>query len=102
MTALLCYNATGTDLYKPLVIGKAAKPHCFKNIDATKLPVKWAYNRKAWMNCLLFIEWVTEFDRAMIRQKRKVLLFMDNATSHPSDVKLKNVTLKFFPANTTS
>ena len=54
------------------------------------------------MNRLLFIEWVTEFDRAMVRQKRKVLLFMDNATSHPSDVKLKNVTLKFFPVNTTS
>ena len=102
VTALLCCNATGTDLYKPLVIGKAAKPRCFKNIDATTLPVKWAYNRKAWMNRLLFIEWVTEFDRAMVRQKRKVLLFMDNATSHPTDVKLKNVTLKFFPANTTS
>ena len=37
----------------------------------------------------------------MGRKGRKVLLFLDNATSH-SDVQLCNVKLKFLPANTTS
>ena len=38
----------------------------------------------------------------MRKQRRKVLLFLDNATSHPADILLKNVQLKFFPPNTTS
>ena len=37
----------------------------------------------------------------MRHQKRKILLFMDNASSH-GHLKLKNIKLQFFPANTTS
>ena len=29
LTVALCSNADGTDMLKPLVIGKAAKPRCF-------------------------------------------------------------------------
>lgn len=36
------------------------------------------------------------------KQKKKILLFLDNAPVHPSDIQLQNITLKFFPANTTS
>jgi len=35
-TVLLCGNMGG-EMENPLVIGKAAKPQCFKNIDAEKL-----------------------------------------------------------------
>ena len=37
----------------------------------------------------------------MKRQKRKILLFIDNATSHPH-LEFSNIELKFFPANCTS
>jgi hypothetical protein len=35
------------EIEKPLVIGRAAKPRCFKNIDIKKLPVDWKSNKKA-------------------------------------------------------
>ncbi|GBM17559.1 Tigger transposable element-derived protein 4 [Araneus ventricosus] len=47
-------------------------------------------------------DWLVELDNKMKKQKRKIILFMDNATSHPDDLKLKNINLVFLPPNTTS
>lgn len=41
------------------------------------------------------------FDKKKKKQIRKIILFLDNATSHP-DLKLKNINLIFLPPNTTS
>ncbi|CAF4957098.1 unnamed protein product, partial [Rotaria socialis] len=38
----------------------------------------------------------------MIKQKRKILLFMDHAPCHNPDVEYSNICVKFFPPNTTS
>ncbi|XP_053555651.1 tigger transposable element-derived protein 4-like [Bombina bombina] len=100
LTVFLCGNMDGR-LEKPLVIGKAAKPRCFKNIDTTQLPVIWRANKKAWMTAELMSEWLKIFDRKMKREGHKVILFLDNATCHPH-LKLSNVKLAWFPANTTS
>ena len=54
------------------------------------------------MTSSLFLEWLQDLDREMQLQQRKILLFLDNAPSHPKDVSLTNVKLQFFPANTTS
>jgi hypothetical protein len=35
---------------KPLVIGKAAKPICFKNLKINNLPVIWRNSKRAWMS----------------------------------------------------
>ncbi|CAF1281361.1 unnamed protein product [Adineta ricciae] len=101
-TILLCANWAGMDKMKPVVIGKAAKPRCFKNMDITKLPVTWCYNRTAWMNVYIFTKWLEDVDMTLQKEKRKILLFLDNAPVHPPDIQLKNITLKFFPANTTA
>lgn len=66
-----------------------------------RLGVTWTSNKKAWMTQALMSDWLHSFDKRLGRQRRKVLLFLDNATSHP-DLKLKNVKLIFFPPNTTS
>ncbi|XP_070581288.1 tigger transposable element-derived protein 4-like [Ptychodera flava] len=100
LTVALCANMVG-DKEQPLVIGKSQKPRCFKNIDPKTLPVDYHANRKAWMNSQIFEDWVRKFDRKMRRQRRNVLLFIDNAPSHPT-IKLNNVKLVFLPANTTS
>ncbi len=71
-------------------------------MDMTKLPITWCHNRTAWMNVYIFTKWLEEIDLMVQKQKRKILLFMDNAPVHPSDSELKNITLKFFPANTAS
>ena len=97
ITVLLCCNASGTDLRKPLVIGKSQTPRCFRNLKVEKLPIVWRANKKAWMNSGLFTEWVKQFDRDMGRAKLRVLLFIDNAPSHPPDLSLKNVKIKWFP-----
>ncbi|CAF2105409.1 unnamed protein product [Rotaria magnacalcarata] len=38
----------------------------------------------------------------MRKQKKHILLFLDNAPVHPPDVQLENIKLKFFPLNTTA
>ncbi|CAF3381248.1 unnamed protein product [Rotaria sp. Silwood1] len=97
LTILLCANWLGTHKIKPMVIGKSARPRCFKNLDLKKLPVVWHSNRTAWMNSKIFTNWLHEFDLMMEKQKRQVLLFLDNAPVHPPDI-----TLKFFPSNSTA
>ena len=102
LTVLLCCSCTGEKL-KPLVIGKADKPRAFKGIQVENLPVQWRANSKAWMNTQCFSEWLRNLNLKMKMHKRKILLFMDNVSSHvASDITLSNVTIKFLPANTTS
>lgn len=47
-------------------------------------------------------QWLTDFNKKMELQNRKVLLFLDNAASHPRDMSLKNVKVIFLPSNATS
>ena len=54
------------------------------------------------MSSTLFTNWLNELDASMRRQNRKILLFLDKAPVHPPDIKLQNINLKFFPANTTA
>ena len=53
------------------------------------------------MTASLMEERLTYFNAKMKRQKRKMLLFLDNVTCHPH-ITMSNVELVFFPANTTS
>lgn len=100
LTVLLCCFADGTFL-KPLVIGKSENPRCFKNIKKQNLPVSWYANKKAWMTASLMEEWLIQLNEKMVIQKRNILLFMDNATSHPN-LNLTNIQLRFLPLRTTS
>ena len=103
LTVLLACSSVGEKL-KPLIIGKSAKPRALKGIDTNQLGVSWRSNSKAWMNSKVFSDWLQDLNRRMKLHKRKILLYMDNVSSHTSsaDVSLSNVTVKFFPANTTS
>lgn len=100
LTILECAFADG-HFEKPLVIGKSRKPRCFKSVKIDELPVTWRANKKAWMTAAIMEEWLLEFNKRMHKQKRNILLFLDNASSHPH-LELSNITLAFFPPNTTS
>lgn len=91
LTVSLCASMTGEKL-KPLVIGKSAHPRCFKKIKPEKLPVHYRNNKKAWMTSELMSEWLKMVDRQMKKQGRKILMFLDNAHSHPH-LNLENVKL---------
>ena len=49
----------------------------------------------------VFETWLKKLNRKMPFKKRKVLVFLDNASSYPT-VEYSNVKLQFFPPNTTS
>lgn len=103
LTVLACCSSTGEKL-KPLVIGNAERPRVFKanGVDPKNLPVTWRSNKKAWMTGNLFEEWLTDLNQQMEKSKRKILLLVDNATSHNCTKILSHVTVKFLPPNLTS
>ncbi|GFR77121.1 tigger transposable element-derived protein [Elysia marginata] len=100
ITVLTCANMDGSHKLPLFVIGKFKTPRCFKGV--CKLPVEYQANSKAWMTAGIFTEWLQEFDKMMCRQKRKVLLTLDNCTAHPKVDNLKAVELLLLPPNTTS
>jgi hypothetical protein len=87
----LCASLTG-EKFKPLIIGKSAKPLCLSKIKPEKLPVTYRNNKKAWMTSELMTEWLKGVEKQMKRQGSHILLFLDNAPAHP-DVKLENIKL---------
>jgi len=48
LTVFICGFMPG-EMKKPLVIGKAAKPRCSRNLDIRELSVEWRYKKKEWM-----------------------------------------------------
>ncbi|GFX03421.1 tigger transposable element-derived protein 4 [Trichonephila clavipes] len=54
LTILLAVNMDGSEKITPLVIGKSAKPRCFKGINS--FPTKYRSNKKAWMTTELLNE----------------------------------------------
>ena len=100
VTVMFACSLTGEKL-KPLVIGKSAKPRCFKNVKMERLPVIWEHNKKSWMTTDVFCRWIKQINDQMRKKGRKILMFLDNASSH-ADMKMSNVKLEFFPANCTS
>ncbi|GFX91596.1 tigger transposable element-derived protein 1 [Trichonephila clavipes] len=108
VTLLLCSNASGDRMLKPLLINKSLRPRALKGKDLKQLPVHRMANPKTWMTTAFFTEWfnncfVPEVE-AYMKEKSldfKVLLIVDNAASHPQ-LEHPNVQLVFLPPNTTS
>ncbi|XP_039298512.1 tigger transposable element-derived protein 6-like [Nilaparvata lugens] len=100
ITVLLACNMDGSQKLNPLVIGKSAKPRCFKGIKS--LPTIYRSNKKSWITTELFNEWLISVDSDMKKENRKILLFLDNCSVHNNPPQLDNVKLIFFPPSTTS
>lgn len=100
VTVMLAANMTGTEKLPIFVIGKSAKPRCFKNIRS--LPTDYAANKKAWMTGALFEQWLRKLDKKFELRNRQVLLLVDNCSAHNVDIELKAIQLAFLPPNTTS
>ncbi|XP_048757081.2 tigger transposable element-derived protein 4-like [Ostrea edulis] len=100
LTVMVSSNMDGSEKLKLLVIRKYENPRCFKGVKS--LPVTYKSNKKAWMTSCIFAQWLKDLDRKFTREKRKVLLFIDNCAAHPKIENLKSISLKFFPPNTTS
>jgi hypothetical protein len=55
---------------KPLVIGKAAKRRCFKNLKINNLPVIWRNSKRAWMTAATMEERLNMFNAKMKKENR--------------------------------
>lgn len=101
VSLLLCASWMG-EKEKVLLIARSKNPRALQGANKAKLPVVYHSQGKAWMTGNIFTSWICDFDRRMREQKRRILLFMDNAAVHNVDVNLTNIRVVFFPKNTTS
>ena len=58
-----------------MVIGKSAKPRCFRNAS---ILLEYLSNSKAWMTSDIFNNFVRKLDRKKIVSKRRITLIVDN------------------------
>ena len=49
------------------------------------------------MTTAVFEDWLNQLNETMKKKKRRIILFVDNATSHVVSKKLSNVHVKFLP-----
>ncbi|XP_022908489.2 tigger transposable element-derived protein 6-like [Onthophagus taurus] len=103
VTVVLCCNSDGSEKYKAWVIGKSHNPRCFKNVDKSHLPCDYTHHVSSWIDAQAFREWLLKLDQKMIAQHRHILLTLDNCAAHKTEnLNLSNITVYFFPSNTTS
>ena len=97
---MFCANADGTDEYELALIEKFLNPRCFKN--ESHLPVMYYAQQNAWTDKEIYKKCVQQLDKTVAKKGRKILLFMNNVSSHVPDIPLKSITVHLFPPNTTS
>lgn len=111
VTILVTANASGNHALPLLMIGKAKKPRCFKNVAC--LPLTYKAQKNSWMESGLFFEWYkndiipnVKAYRKKEKKTGKVLLILDNAPCHPEAEELnkvdKNFSVMYLPPNVTA
>lgn len=105
-TVAFFVNAAGEKVDEPIVIGKSKVPRCFKKLKDPSRPADVHYfaNPKSWMTSEIMVAVLTRLNRKLSSEKRKVILFLDNATCHPESMKdqFSHIKVVFLPKNTTS
>ncbi|CAD6893515.1 unnamed protein product [Tilletia controversa] len=104
ITPGFCANADGSQRMEPIFIAKAARPRCFNKHSASQLGfTSYWTNKTAWMTGVIFMEWLSRWDKALLKDKRKILLLLDNFSGHKIDTSnLTSIRLGFFQANLTA
>lgn len=116
VSVVLCANADGNHMLKPVIVGISKKPLAIKNI-MDKLPVHYYNSKNARFTSDITIDWFHKKAVPEIRRyqteilkipdnKVKALVLLDNCPAHPQVEQLtsddKKITCMFLPANTTS
>lgn len=102
LTYLFVANADGSNKLAPLIIGKANKPHAFKNKTGEELGFNYQQNAKVWMTGKLYQEWLLDWDQQLARDGQQVLLLHDNFAGHVVPASLTNIHVKPFKSNLTA
>ncbi len=56
----------------------------------------------AWMEASIFDEYMVNQNKKLAEQNKKIHMFIDSAPAHPASHNLSNMTMKFFPSNSTA
>ena len=83
----------------PLVTWKLLNHPCFKHVNKEALPIEYHVNKKAWMTSGFSKFGLRDLISIWVKKVEK--LFLHNSMPH-SYIWLRNVKLKFLPANITS
>lgn len=115
VSALLCANADGSHILKPVIVGKSKKPRAIKNLNT--LPVHYYNSKNAWFTREITMDWfhkkavpeISRYQTEVLKipeNKVKALILLDNCPAHPQVDQLtsddKKIRCMFLPANTTS
>lgn len=84
----------GSETLPLLMISNSCDPRCYKNKNKSKA-VDYEANKKAWMTSDTFERWLLKLDKQFSKQKRTILLFIDNCTCHNSIPILENTKVLF-------
>jgi hypothetical protein len=105
ISVVFATNATGTDRIPVWFIGKAKTPRALRNVSVSTMGGQWRWNKKAWMNTIIMVEWLQSFYQH-IGTTRQVLLTMDNFRAHYTAVEQHppppNIRICWLPVNSTS
>lgn len=108
LTLLLCGNASGDFIVKPMLLYRNSNPYSLKNKNKYQLPVFWRANGCTRVTADLFTDW---FYNCFIHQVQlyliskniefKILLILDNVLGHPESIQVAhtNVELVFLPSS---
>ena len=82
------------------VMGKYQHPRCFKHLR--NLPCWYRWQKKSWIDSVLFEEWLRELDDYFMKRDRKICMIVDNCPAHCDVSGMTNIQLEFLDPNTTS
>ena len=106
ITAAFFVSADGGKVGKPIVIWRSKKPRCFQLASASDKLAEVSYfdDSKSWMQVEIMEKVLDTLNHQMRKQGRKVILFLDNATVHPTSLIdiCSYIKIAFLPKNTTS
>ena len=102
VTLMLGVNADGSHKLQPLVIGKSHQPTAFRKKPAGYYGLWYIQQKKARMDQYVFKTWIERLNSQMRREKRHIILWLDNFSGHKSSGTLSNVRIEFYRPNLTS
>ncbi|KAG8375763.1 hypothetical protein BUALT_Bualt10G0134100 [Buddleja alternifolia] len=82
LTIVICCNEDGSEKIPLWIIGKYAKPRCFKNVNMNNLNCQYGANKRAWMTSALFDEYIRCFANCTAKIKMN---FCSSSKHSPED-----------------
>jgi hypothetical protein len=105
LTILFAVSLAG-EKRKILIIGKSKKPISLRGKNITQLGLEYTHQKSSWMNSEIFKRYVENWNSELVKEKRKILLLMDNFAGHkieePTNIKFCFFTFKYYQPNTTT